>query len=362
VPITVKAGEGVESTQARRLVAAGCVPVGATSVPTSVTAWQTWGHTERGPTLNPHQPWWTPGGSSAGSAAAVAAGIVPLATGSDGAGSVRIPAAWCGVIGLKPTTGLLPARDRAGLNIGGPLARHAHDAAAYLTAVAMPAWDAAAPTPAQPSVAWSATLGFADTDPEVAAVAASALRRLADQVRITDTPVQLCDPQLAWRHLRRLRPDRRDAETAAAVRRDNNDRLERLFSMVDVLATPTTPNLPHGHHGPGAAMTVALTWAFNLSGHPAISVPAGTTTTGAPVGLQLITRPGSAQILLTLATYAPPISAVTPTAYGAVARDSPESVRQPAILAAPHYTSGVVDSTCHCGSPGSHPHEVSPGW
>jgi Asp-tRNA(Asn)/Glu-tRNA(Gln) amidotransferase A subunit family amidase len=96
--------------QTVRLVAAGCVPVGATAVPGRGTSWQTWGHTDRGPTLNPLGPAFSPGGSSAGSAAAVAAGLVPLATGSDGAGSVRIPAAWCGVLGLKLTNGRVPAR------------------------------------------------------------------------------------------------------------------------------------------------------------------------------------------------------------------------------------------------------------
>ncbi|MBV8996026.1 MAG: hypothetical protein JO287_20525, partial [Pseudonocardiales bacterium] len=76
VPIGIKASEGLESVQSQRLLAAGCVPIGITSVPTSATAWQTWGHTDRGPTCNPHHPAWSPGGSSAGSAAAVAAGIV----------------------------------------------------------------------------------------------------------------------------------------------------------------------------------------------------------------------------------------------------------------------------------------------
>ncbi len=123
VPLGVKTGEGPGSYQNTRLAAAGCVPVGATSAPRTGRGWQTYGHTDRGPTLNPFDPAWSPGGSSAGSAAAVAAGLVPLASGSDGAGSVRIPAAWCGVLGLKPTNGLLPARDRAGLNSPGVLAR-----------------------------------------------------------------------------------------------------------------------------------------------------------------------------------------------------------------------------------------------
>lgn len=89
------------------------------------------------------------------------------------------------------------------------------------------------------------------------------------------------------------------------LRRDNNARLQRLFRVVDLVATPTTPNLPHGHDGPGATLSVALTWAFNLSGHPAISIPAGlTATAGAPVGLQLVAQPGSEQLLLSLASHA----------------------------------------------------------
>jgi amidase len=302
VPIGVKASEGIESVQAQRLLAAGCVPIGSTSVPTSVTPWRTWGHTDRGPTTNPHNPRWSAGGSSAGSAAAVAAGIVPLATGSDGAGSVRIPAAWCGVIGFKPTNGLLPARDRAGLNIAGPLARHAPDVSAYLAAVAGPAVESAAPVPARVRVAWSATLGFADTHPEIATVALAALQRLTDWVEITtDTPIRLHDPHQAWQELRR---HQHDTEAADTLRRENNDRLARLFRTVDLVATPTTPNPPHGHDGPGTAMSVALTWAFNLSGHPAISILAGVTTTSAPVGLQLVAQPGSEQLLLALAAHA----------------------------------------------------------
>lgn len=109
MPFAVKGRTGIRSYAARRLIAAGAVPVGATSVPGPGTRWQTWGLGAHGRTVNPWRPDRTPGGSSAGSAVAVAAGLVGLATGSDGAGSVRIPAAWCGVFGLKTTNGLLPS-------------------------------------------------------------------------------------------------------------------------------------------------------------------------------------------------------------------------------------------------------------
>ncbi|MGH3673922.1 MAG: amidase family protein, partial [Pseudonocardiaceae bacterium] len=186
----------------------------------------------------------------------------------------------------------------------GPLALHASDASAYLQAVAGGAFDPAAPVPARPTVAWSATLGFAETHPEVAAVAAAALQRLTDRIEVTDTPVQLRDPHQAWQYLRSHSPSTRDTEAAERVRGGNNVRLQRLFRVVDLLAMPTTPNSPHGHDGPGATLSVALTWAFNLSGHPAISIPAGYTTAGAPVGLQLVARPGSEQLLLSLASHA----------------------------------------------------------
>ncbi|MFD5315438.1 amidase family protein [Streptomyces sp. NPDC127098] len=80
-----------------------------------------------------------------------------------------------------------------------------------------------------------------------------------------------------------------------------------MFAAVDLLATPTTPNRPHGHHGPGPVVSAALTWAFNLSGHPAVTLPAGRTPDGAPVGLQLVARHGEEALLLTLARNAPPL-------------------------------------------------------
>ncbi|GAA0273492.1 AtzE family amidohydrolase [Streptomyces polychromogenes] len=294
VPIAVKAIEGAGSPQNRRLVAAGCVPIGATSVPRARTGWQTYGSTDRGPTLNPLDPAWSPGGSSAGSGAAVGAGLVPLATGSDGAGSVRIPAAWCGAIGFKPTNGLLPARDRAGLASPGVIVRNPADALAYLRAVA----PVPVPVPVGGSlrVVWTSSLGYADTAPAVAATALRALHRIARAglCRLVDHPVRLRDPAPAWTA---LRAGTADAHTEALVQA-NARALHRVFEEADLLATPTTPHPPHGHDGPGTRMSVALTWAFNLSGHPAITLPAGRTPDGEPVGLQLIARHHADALLL----------------------------------------------------------------
>lgn len=305
VPLAVKATEGITAHQTRRLLRAGCVPVGATSTPGRGTGWQTWGATGRGPTLNPHDPRWTPGGSSAGSAAAVATGAVPLATGSDGAGSVRIPAAWCSVIGLKPTNGLVPARDRAGLNTAGPLARTAADAAAYLDALTGTTALSRPTPPGRPArVTWSATLGFADTSERIATTARAFLNTLAGTgaAAVHDVPVRLPDPAPSWSALRgrgTASPDGLSGRIEALV-----GELARVFAEADMIATPTTPNPPHGHRGPGDIMSVALTWAFNISGHPAISLPAGTTPAGEPVGLQLVARRHREADLLALAAAA----------------------------------------------------------
>ncbi len=293
VPIGVKASEGPTSFQNQCLAAAGCVPIGATSVPRTGTGWQTYGSTDRGPTLNPLNPAWSPGGSSAGSAAAVAAGLVPLATGSDGAGSVRIPAAWCGIIGFKPTNGLLPARDRAGLNTPGVLTRTPDDAAAYLRTFA----PTATPPAVRPlRVAWSPTLGYAATDPDIADTVLLTLQQISQTglCSIVDHPVTLHDPASAWTALRAGTADPGTKALTAA----NNAHLRAALNKVDLIATPTTPHPPHGHGGPGTRMSVALTWAFNISGHPVLTLPAGTTAKGEPVGLQLVARHGADTLLL----------------------------------------------------------------
>ncbi|WP_367326179.1 amidase [Streptomyces sp. HUAS ZL42] len=309
VPIGVKGRRGLRT--AGPLIAAGCVPVGATSVPGPGTPWQTWGLGAHGRTVNPWRADRTPGGSSAGSAAAVAAGLVPLATGSDGAGSVRIPAAWCGVVGLKTTNGRLPSGDRTGLAAPGVLARCAADAEAWWRVVSGGAAADAAPAPSPlaalaptPLAAWSSDLGFADPDPEPVALARAAASRLADAgVVRTVRPhpaLRLTDPAPAWLALRS--PDTvPDPRAALHVRAETNRRLDTLFTRADLLLTPTTPTAPHGHEGPGDRYSTALTWAFNLSGHPAISIPAGFGADGCPVGLQVVAPHGGEALLLAVA-------------------------------------------------------------
>ncbi|MEW2354343.1 amidase [Spirillospora sp. NPDC029432] len=304
VPIGVKAWPRSQSAQTPRLEREGCVVVGLTSVPDASTPWQTWGRTERGPTVNPWRPDRTPGGSSAGSAAAVAAGVVPLATGSDGAGSLRIPAAWCGLVGLKPTNRRLPARDRAGLAALGALTRTARDTALYLSVMlgedlAEAAGDAGGPLRA----AWSSSLGYAEPDAGVEAVARAAAGRLREAGAIAwgagraGTGPRLLDPGPAWHALRAGR----DGAGCRRIRAHNGEALDALFGEVDVLLTPATPTPPHGHQGPGEAMTVDLTWAFNVSGHPAVSVPAGLGADGTPVGLQAVAAHGREAVLLRVA-------------------------------------------------------------
>lgn len=352
VPIGVKGRRGLRT--AGPLLAAGCVAVGATSVPGPGTPWQTWGLGRYGPTANPWRPDRTPGGSSAGSAAAVAAGLVPLATGSDGAGSVRIPAAWCGVVGLKAGNGRLPSADRTGLMAPGVLARRVGDVAAYWEVMtggggarggALPGaggqggqvdgpdgqvGEHGGPVGGHdrrvgelgtsvgahrgpvgggdvPTAVWSADLGFDSPDPDVVAVAHATAVRLAESgaIRLVRprTTLRLDDPAPAWLALRA--PDAAPRlPDAQRIRAANDSRLADLFAGTQLLLTPTAPTPPHGHDGPGDRYSTALTWAFNLSGHPAISIPAGLDSDGCPVGLQLVAAHGAESLLLAVAAAA----------------------------------------------------------
>ncbi|MCU1486122.1 MAG: hypothetical protein JWN67_2868 [Actinomycetia bacterium] len=334
-----------DSELVARLRAAGCVVIGKTNTPA-------FGH--KADTVNlvfpgTRNPWdlaRTPGGSSGGSAAALAAGMVPLATGSDGGGSIRIPSAACGLSGMKPSLGRVPG-DNAwhDLSTSGPMARRVSDIALALDTVIGPdphdlrslpmpeaSWIGAVAEPNVPlRVAWSPTLGYATPSPEVLAQCERAVLALEDAgaevVRVDDVFTE--DPIGPWLSLVTAYLVRtvdqlgatEDAEepslavflewgralsaaqVVAAVDacHDLNRRLVRLFADHRVLLTPTTATTPP-LVGQGADNWVQFTYPFNLTRSPAGTVCAGVTPDGMPVGLQVVgPQHGDQVVLRTLA-------------------------------------------------------------
>lgn len=336
------------STHVTRLRRAGAVPIGLTASPEMGAA----SHTAsllHGVCRNPWNGELTPGGSSGGSAAAVALGLVPFATGSDSGGSLRIPASFTGLVGFKGTYGRIP---RGPSYVGMPnvrsygvLTRSVRDTARLLDCavgaderdpLSLPhpgfAFESALATYdlAGTRTAWSSDLGFAACDPEVARVvrtAADALVAGAGMKR-SDVTVALADPEEAWRVLMvpdtallyaPFMPEREqevnsllrflikasanlgtlDFARAGVVRDGVVQELARVFEQVDLLLLPTTPIPAFKAEGPPPSTidgrtvspiaTVAQTYVFNLSGHPAVSVPAGMVG-GAPIGLQIVGR------------------------------------------------------------------------
>lgn len=328
----------------QRLYDAGIVMLGKTNTPEG--GWKgDSGNRIVGPTHNPWQHGRTAGGSSGGAAAAVAAGLGPLAQGGDGAGSIRIPASFSGIFGIKPSFGRVPypgGSPSTQLAHSGPMTRTTRDAALMLDVMA-----GADPTDrysldkhgsfleaseggvAGLKVAWSPDLGFAEVEPEVAEIAARAAAAFAelgcDVVEATpdaDDPWPLIDvlfalgqsvsvEQLAKvRDLvdqgrlkimeRALNWSADDVRAALSGREAYYQQINAFMSDYDLLLTPTMP-LPAfaaGQDYPteinGKPMTylgwTAFTYPFNLTGHPAATVPCGFTSAGLPVGLQIIGR------------------------------------------------------------------------
>lgn len=344
-----------DSELVSRLRAAGCVVVGKTNTPEH-------GHKADTtnlvfpPTRNPWDPTRSAGGSSGGSAAAIAAGMVPLATGSDGGGSIRIPSALCGLSGMKPSLGRVPSGgaeppDWQHLSTKGPMARRISDVALALDAVIGPeqtdlrslpmpeaSWVGAVADPHVPlRVAWSPTLGYGRTDTGVLQQCERAISTLdalgADVVEVEvvfeddpvttwftltsaylartvgrDTDLDLVDPTL-----RMFVETGRTLTAVQLVEAEDachrlNVRLVELFSEHSVLVTPAvagrTPTIgaPGLVDGEPEGNWVRYTYPFNLTRSPAGTVCAGLGDDDMPVGVQVVgPQHGDQVVLRTLA-------------------------------------------------------------
>jgi len=336
----------VDSTQVARLKTAGAIVVGKTNTPEFGFT----GFTKNllfGVTKNPWNTDRTPGGSSGGSGAAVSGGMVPLATGSDGGGSIRIPASYSGCFGLKTSFGRVPRGPfpllpSTTLSCLGPLARTVEDAALYLDCVAgyHPSDPESLPWPDVPflkklnnmpahlRIAFSPDFGYARVEKTVMTVIEQALHCFRDMGHTVELwQGALPDVSQTWSNLfnldiycmlhERFEDNRREMGKtlvkaldqvksfsvkeyleAQKSRTDLNQIMGNIFEQVDLLITPTMPSEPFAAKGPPPAEidghpipllgTVAFTYPFNLSGHPAASVRAGLTGNGLPVGLQIV--------------------------------------------------------------------------
>jgi len=344
-----------DAVAVERLRVAGAVLLGKTNTPE-------FGH--KGITENPlfgttRNPWnleRTPGGSSGGAAAAVAAGLGPLGLGTDGGGSIRIPASFSGIYGFKPSFGRVPQHPGfpgwETLSHTGPMTRTVRDAALMLDAIAGPDDRDRHSLPAQRgsylsacdepvrglSVAWSPDLGYAAVDPEVGRIAqeaAAVFETLGCHVEAVnpgwenpeevfatlvaaETFAALADKLDQWRDgmdstLVRFLERGRSVTTADYIRASHRriaywQEVQTFLARFDLLLTPTlaVPPFALGSLGPReiAGQRVSplgwlpFTYPFNLTGQPAASVPAGFTADRLPVGLQIVGRRHSDRTVL----------------------------------------------------------------
>jgi amidase len=343
-----------------RIRGAGVVPIGKTNVPEFAAGSHTF-NTVFGTTRNPVDPSRSAGGSSGGAACALRAGMVPLADGSDMGGSLRNPASFCGVVGLRPSLGRVPGWPTDNLwettATGGPLARNVDDLALLLSVISGP--DPRVPTAlADPGdtfgppllgsldglrVALSRDLGgLLEVDAEVARVVDDAGAVLAGSgARVEAAHPDLAEADDTFRTLRawlfqsgfgellRAHPDSfkasladnitagesltgADVARAYAGRTALSERMREFFTSYDVLVLPTSqvPPFPVDQEYPteinGRPMATYLDWmrsayVITVTGCPAISVPAGETRDGLPVGVQLVAPFGADRRLLEIA-------------------------------------------------------------
>ena len=336
----------------RRLREAGAVIIGKTAVPEMML----WSFTETlayGATRNPWNTDYTPGGSSGGSGAAVAAGLAAMALGSDGMGSIRIPSTWCGLFGIKPQRDRVPLapHDDAwnGMSVNGPMARTVEDAALFLdVTTTMPAPDggfvARPREPGRLRIALSTkvppplTARVGKAQRTAVDEAGALLRELGHEVvtRDPDYPAAGMYGQALPRYFRGVyddvkslpHPERLEARTRAFARigglfsdqRMNGirgsesevaERVQSIFDDVDVVITPGTatgPSKVGAYQRRGAISTLTLVGArvpfqamFNVTGQPAAVVPWGLDGNGLPTSVQLVGRPFDEATLISLA-------------------------------------------------------------
>ena len=325
-----------------RLREAGAVILGKTTTPEF--GWKALGDSPlTGITRNPWNLSRTPGGSSAGAAAACAAGIGPLHLGSDGAGSIRIPAAFTGAFGFKPSFGRVPAHPPSPMGLLahiGPIARTVTDAALMLSVLAAPDHRDPYALPAERRnyqdglesgvrgwrIAFSPTLGYAKVDPEIGAAAAAAARgfeALGAIVEETnaifpsprdalftlwaagaakllagfpDRRPELIDPGLIATAAEGAKISAADYLGADLVRTALGRQMAEFHQKYDLLLTPMmpVPALPVAQDlNDPAAERHWIDWSpfsypFNMTRQPAASIPCGLTGTGLPIGLQIV--------------------------------------------------------------------------
>jgi amidase len=348
-----------DSEMVRRLREAGAIIVGLTLLPEMAIC----GFTESatyGVTRNPWNPQRTPGGSSGGSGAAVAAGLVPIASAGDGAGSIRIPAASCGLFGLKPSRGrasLAPLVDGwRGMAVLGCLSRSVLDTALWLDVISGGSAEAEAPpppdrpfvesaktSPGQLRVAYSTLAPRALAPPTVSDEAKQTVSDMAGVLSSLGHQVEQRDPNwgsigdtISARFLKGVaetveevpHPERLERRTrgfgrlgkilpealyqkAMERRPAEQARVNAIFDSVDVLMMPVMGGtaLPvRRWEGKGALQTVLGMSRFypycvpwNHLGNPAMAVPAGFSPDGMPLSVQIIGRPGDEATLLSLA-------------------------------------------------------------
>ena len=347
----------MDSVVAERVKASGAVLLGKTNTP----EFGLQGTTENrlgDPCRNPWNTERTAGGSSGGAGAAVAAGMCPFATGTDGGGSIRNPSSFNGIFGIKPTLGRVPRAGGLGrpapnlTSQSGPMARNVRDAASLLKVLA--GHDSRDPGSMRDSVpdflagldnsvrglrlAWSTGMGYAAIDPEVASITSTAARVFEELGCTVDDPAFALDNPIpafltifytgnytVYGHLMEECPEKLSdnarfcfehgsqataADYARAIRAvdEMKAKIDDLMDTYDLLLTPTMavppfpigqpPDRIDGKDVPPRSSYSPMTRPFNLSGQPAASVPCGFSSEGLPIGLHIIGKRGDEATVL----------------------------------------------------------------